>query len=287
MTHNIIVQPYNAVYDKIQCEPSITQELYDYFSFKVPNWEFIKRKKPHLKNWFGDIHLLNKQTGKLYVGLRSRLQTFAKDREFTVQIPEADVEFSMFEAQEFIKTLNLPVEPRFYQVKAFVRAIRKRRLLILSPTASGKSLLLYLIIRYYLMHNNDRILLIVPTLNLIHQMYSDFKDYGYDVENIHLIFEGQEKTSDKPIWISTWQSIYNQPREYFEFDAIIVDEAHHAQADSIRKVMEASSNTDLRIGCTGTLNDTMTHRLTLEGLFGEVFQATTTKELMDQDFWPN
>lgn len=283
--HNIVVHPFNAVYDKIETEPSIAQELHDYFSFKVENWEFIKRKKPHLKNWHGEIRLFNKQTGKLYVGLRSRLQSFAKDREFSLHIPEADVEFSMHEAQEFIKTLNLPIEPRFYQIKAFVRSIRKRRILILSPTSSGKSLLLYLIIRYYLLHGKDRILLIVPTLNLIHQMYSDFKEYGYDVENeVHLIYEGQEKTSDKPVWISTWQSIYNQPREYFEFDAIIVDEAHHAQSESIRKVMEASSNTDLRIGCTGTLNDTLTHRLTLEGLFGEVFQATTTKELMDHDF---
>jgi superfamily II DNA or RNA helicase len=285
MMHNIVVHPFNAVYDKIETEPSIAQEMAEYFSFKVENWEFIRRKKPHLKHWDGSIHLFNKQTGKLYVGLRSRLQSFAKDREFSLHIPEADVEFSMYEAQEFIKTLNLPIEPRFYQIKAFVRSIRKRRILILSPTSSGKSLLLYLIIRYYLLHGKDRILLIVPTLNLIHQMYSDFKEYGYDVGNeVHLIYEGQEKTSDKPVWISTWQSIYNQPREYFEFDAIIVDEAHHAQSESIRKVMEASSNTDLRIGCTGTLNDTLTHRLTLEGLFGEVFQATTTKELMDHDF---
>jgi superfamily II DNA or RNA helicase len=111
-------------------------------------------------------------------------------------------------------------------------------------------------------------------------------EYGWNVEeNVHVIYEGQEKDSDKLVYISTWQSIYDQPAEYFaQFEAILVDEAHHAQAKSIKSLMEASKETNWRIGCTGTLNDTLTHRLTIEGLFGEVYQATTTKELMDQDY---
>jgi len=114
-------------------------------------------------------------------------------------------------------------------------------------------------------------------------MYSDFKDYGWDVENnVHLIYEGQEKTSPKPLWISTWQSIYDMPKEYYDFDAIFCDEVHHAQADSIKGIMEAADKTDIRIGCTGTLSNTLTHRLVLEGLFGEVYEATTTKELIEQ-----
>ncbi len=158
---------------------------------------------------------------------------------------------------------------------------------------------MYLLIRYYLKDSSwfhgdgwsperktfgpKKILLIVPTINLVHQMYSDFKDYGWDVENmIHLIYEGQEKTSPKPLWISTWQSIYDMPKEYYNFDVILCDEVHHAQADSIKGIMEAADKTDIRVGCTGTLSNTLTHRLVLEGLFGEVYEATTTKELIEQ-----
>jgi len=215
------------------------------------------------------------------------LETFCKDRgiEFILK-DKGDVEFSRHEALEFIKTLNLPVEPREYQIEAFIKFVRKRRLLILSPTASGKSLLIYMLIRYYLWQSFIyKIILIVPTINLVHQMVSDFKDYGWDTEEfVHLIYAGQVKDTAKPLIISTWQSIDDMPGEFYNFDMIMVDEAHHAQAKSIKGIMESSSDTYLRFGCTGTLNEIPTHRLVLEGLFGEVFQATTTKQLMDDNF---
>jgi hypothetical protein len=40
-------------------------------------------------------------------------------------------------------------------------------------------------------------------------------------------------------------------------------------------------NAKYRIGTTGTLDGTKTHKLVLEGLFGSVQKVTTTKELMD------
>src|SRR5207249_2242442 len=124
---------------------------------------------------------------------------------------------------------------------------------------------------------NNRALLIVPTLNLVHQMQSDFVSYGENIDDIQLVYSGQNKEITKNIIISTWQSLYDLPKNYFNFDMILVDEAHHAQANSIKRIMEASERTALRFGCTGTLNSSKTHRLILEGLFGPVYQATTTK----------
>ena len=37
-----------------------------------------------------------------------------------------------------------------------------------------------------------------------------------------------------------------------------------------------------RVGTTGTLDGTQTHRLVLEGLFGRAYEVTKTKELMDK-----
>ena len=290
--NDIVIHPYNATYNKIETEPSIAQDLYEYLTFKVPNYEFMKSKSPEkLRHWSGEIHLYNRRTKRVYVGLTPRIEEFARDRGFTVGIAtKGDVEFSAVEAAEFIKTLGLPEDktPRYYQFKSFLQAVRKHRTLIVSPTASGKSLFLYLLIRYYLLaleSGSDKILLMVPTINLVHQMISDFKEYGWEGVDryVHLIYEGQEKHNPaKPVYISTWQSIYNEEKEYFDFNVIICDEVHHAQADSIKGIMEAADKTDVRIGCTGTLNDTLTHRLVLEGLFGEVYEATTTKELIEQ-----
>lgn len=300
---DIVVSPCNEVYDQLKCEESIKQELFEYFSFKVPNWEHMKRKNKKLKYWKGDIHLFSKYTGRMYKGLRERLEQFAQDHsyEMVYSSPQADQEFSAFEASNFIKNLNLSRTPREYQFKAFLKAVRKKRLLVLSPTASGKSLIIYMLIRYFLKispwYHGDggwsgkksfgptKILLIVPTINLVHQMFSDFQEYGWqDIENfVHLIYEGQEKTSNKQIHISTWQSIYAEEKSFWNYDIIMVDEAHTAKAKSIKTIMEASTHTQFRYGFTGTLDDSLCHRLILEGLFGAVYQATTTRKLMDDN----
>jgi superfamily II DNA or RNA helicase len=118
-------------------------------------------------------------------------------------------------------------------------------------------------------------------------LYSDFADYstanGFDVsENIHRIYQGKDKNTDLPLTISTWQSLYTQPEEYFhQFDFIIGDEAHLFKAQSLVSIMSNCINAKYRIGLTGTLDGTKTHKLVLEGLFGPVEKVTTTKELMD------
>ncbi len=129
-----------------------------------------------------------------------------------------------------------------------------------------------------------KILIIVPKTSLVEQLYSDFKDYGFDSKtNCHRVYYGYEKTSDKPVIISTWQSIYKMPKKYFEqFGCVIGDEAHFFKAKSLTGIMTKLHQCKYRFGLTGTLDGTQTHRLVLEGLFGAVENITTTKELMDK-----
>ena len=121
------------------------------------------------------------------------------------------------------------MQPRDYQLDAFVHAVRERRSLLLSPTASGKSFIIYLLVRYYA----KRTLIIVPTTSLVSQLASDFADYGFDSDKfVHRVFSGKDKVSKRPITISTWQSIYKLHKDYFsQFDVIIGDEAHLFKAD--------------------------------------------------------
>jgi hypothetical protein len=124
----------------------------------------------------------------------------------------------------------------------------------------------------------------VPTTSLVSQLTSDFSDYGLVSDKfVHRIFAGQDKQTDKPITISTWQSIYKMPKEYFQqFDVVIGDEAHLFKAKSLTSILSKLDSCRYRFGFTGTLDGTQTHKLVLEGLFGPVRKVTTTAELIEQ-----
>ena len=109
-----------------------------------------------------------------------------------------------------------------------------------------------------------------------------FRSYGYDsAEYAHRQYSGKDKHTDKFLTITTWQSIYKNPPEYFEqFDFVLGDEAHQFKAKSLTTIMTGLKNASYRIGCTGTIDGTQTHKLVLEGLFGPLYQSTTTSELI-------
>ena len=281
---DLILHKKNEAYIQFECDRGIAQELSDYFTFFVPGHQFTPAFKSRI--WDGKIRLADLRSFTIYHGLVPYIEIFCKERDYTLEI-DSDVSvtqnFSLVEAKEFVDTLKLPHEIRDYQLKSFVQAIRNKRMLLLSPTASGKSLVLYCIIRY-LQIENERGLLIVPTTSLVEQMYKDFEDYGYDSEQYcHRQYSGKDKHTNKFLTITTWQSIYKNPGEYFEqFDFVLGDEAHQFKAKSLTTILSGCVNAKYRIGTTGTLDGTQTHKLVLEGLFGPVYKATSTADLIDK-----
>lgn len=287
----IVVHKVNDVFLKIECEGGARQELADYFTFYVPGYKFM----PAFKNkmWDGKIRLYDLRTHTLYIGLFDYVKKFAEERGYEVEINFSDPITKLNE--EDVKTyvekhLRLPFSPYDYQYQAVTHALRNKRCLLLSPTASGKSLIIYMLIRHYMnIVKGGRLLLIVPTTSLVEQMHSDFLQYSqvddsFGEHLMHRIYSGREKDTMAPIVITTWQSIYKLPKEWFaDFRMVIGDEAHTFQAKSLTSIMEKLSNCPYRFGLTGTLDGTLTHRLVLEGVFGPVYQVTTTKALMDSD----
>jgi len=274
----VTIRKYDEVYNKIVCDPGIAMELADHFTFEVPGAKFM----PTVRNkiWDGKIRLLNPLTCLLYSGLAEEVIKFCQSRKYECELDgiSNDEEFSIHEAQKRIESLGLTKTPRDYQLDAYVHAIRKRRAVLLSPTASGKSLIIYLITRHY----REKTLIIVPTTSLVHQMASDFKDYGLE-EECHKIMSGEEKITNKNIVISTWQSIYKLPQSWFnQFKLVIGDEAHLFKAKSLTTIMTKLPNCKYKYGFTGTLDGTDTNKLVLEGLFGPVRKVTTTAELMSK-----
>lgn len=293
MSH-IIVTKINEVYVQLHCDDDVKAELNEFFSFFAPNYQFNPLYKK--KVWNGKIYLFSKKTSQLYGGLIRYLREFCKEREIKLDIDPSVQDFNNVTAADaiaFINTLDLhsrnqPIEPRDYQITGFLKAIKYRKILLLSPTASGKSLIIYLLTRFLLKNECKRGLLIVPTISLVEQMYGDFKDYsssnGWNIENnIQKIYQGQDKFVTKSLTISTWQSIYDFPKKFFEqFDFVIGDEAHGFKAKSLTSIMTKMTNAKYRVGTTGTLDNSEVHKLVLEGHFGPASRVVTTKELMDK-----
>jgi len=291
---DLIISKKDEVYAKITCEKHLAQELSEFFTFFVPGYQFVPAYRNRI--WDGKIRLLNLQSNIIYLGLLSYLEEFCVSRGYTFEYddtrPDIEDEFSLYHAKKFADDLNLhsrgqKIEIREHQLDAFCQSMQKRRALLVSPTASGKSLIIYLLFRQLLDYQNLKGLIIVPTTSLVEQLYSDFTDYssenGFIVsENVHRIYQGKDKDVDMPLTISTWQSLYKMPKEFFhQYDYIIGDEAHLFKAQSLTTILTSCINTKYRIGLTGTLDGTKTHKLVLEGLFGPVKQVTTTKKLID------
>lgn len=287
MESKIIIRNVNEAFVSVICDDGIAYELREAFTFQVPGYQFTPQYRARL--WDGKIRLFDIRTKQLYRGLVPYIAKFCEERsyEWDYENEDFDEEFSLVEAQEFVDKIRPKHAPRDYQLDAFVHAVRTRRSLLLSPTASGKSLIIYLLARLFEHRGLKKGLIIVPTVSLVEQLTNDFKDYsetnGWNVsDNVHKIYQGQDKGTNKFLTISTWQSLYTMPSKYFaNFDFVIGDEAHLFKAKSLTTIMTGLINASYRIGTTGTLDGTKTHRLVLEGLFGSVRKVTTTKELMD------
>ena len=282
---HLVITNANESYIKVQCEESIAWELRDAFSFRPPGFQFVPSYKQKL--WDGYLRLFNPLSRQIYRGLAPQVISWANKRGYTYSYEDEDYDtsFSLEEANEFVKQLNPKHPPRDYQLNSFVHCIRSTRRIVLSPTGSGKSLLLYMVCNY-LLKQGKRGLLIVPRSALVEQMYSDFEDYsvnnGKDMSKYcHRVYSGKDKETVKPICISTWQSLYKMPKEYFEqFDYVICDEVHQAQAKSLTEIVGKCTKAKYRLGVTGTLSGSKAHEWQLMGLFGQIYKATSSAELM-------
>jgi superfamily II DNA or RNA helicase len=294
---DILIEKKNESFITITGEQSTLQEMQDYFTFFADGYKFNPKYKA--KIWDGKIRLLKitqRNRAQIYYGLLSQIINFCGSRDYTYELgssvkikPNTNEE----ELKEYLKHIEegfagSNIEIRDYQYTGYTTSLLRKRQLILSPTSSGKSLAIYLIVKY-LVDKGMKGLIVVPTVSLVHQITDNFKEYsaynGWDAEsNIHNVYTGQEKTTEKLITISTWQSLHNIKTDSFfaQYDFVIVDEVHNAKAASLTNILEKCINASYRIGLTGTLDGLKVNEKTLIGLFGPINKLITTKELMDR-----
>ena len=286
----LTISKKNEVFLKIDSkEPHVFCELSDAFTFEVPGAKFMPQYRS--KYWDGKIRLFNQSTGEIYVGLLDKIVSFCKRSDYEYEFLDSKFYGTPFEENGFVSLEGVKdymnkisrYEPRPYQIEGVFDALKYNRKLLVSPTASGKSLMIYTITRYMVEKGKD-VLLVVPTTSLVEQMYKEFIEYGWDVEKYcHRIYAGKEKESTKSVTITTWQSIYKLEAPFFKrYGCVIGDEAHLFKSKSLVKIMTKLRDAKYRFGFTGRLDGTQTHKWVLEGLFGPAYKIIRTDELIEK-----
>ena len=290
----IKIEKLDEVFVRVFSDGSVEQEISDFFTYEYPGARFTPQFRARL--WDGKVRLYDQVRKTLYVGLVKYVEDFAANNGYQVEYLNQVLHTNNITSESvqlFAKALDphgrgKPIEIRDYQIEAVTTALSKERTLLLSPTASGKSFIIYTIMRWHLLAKR-KCIIIVPTTSLVEQLFTDFQDYssanGWSVDDrVQKLYSGFTKDITKDVLITTWQSVYLQPKAWFkQFNVIFGDEAHQFKAKSLSTVMEKLVDVRYRIGTTGTLDNKKIHKLVLEGMFGPVHRVTTTKELMDSE----
>lgn len=287
----IEIEKINESYSRI-CSYGDSDVLFDlqsYFTVEIEGAKF--NPKFRQMGWDGRKAFFNARKGVICNGLIPSTKKWCADNGVKLtfsnfpDVPSMDmVEF--VEANKEILGKSGYV-PRDYQEKAVFEALDKRHGILECCTSSGKSLMIYLIIRHLLRRGLKHVLLCVPNVSLVNQMYSDFKDYGWeDIEDhCETLFAGEEPTFEKPVLISTWQSLQSKETTFFDmFTGVIYDECHSSKAVVVNKILKACENSIWRIGTTGTLPTSRADLLTIASVLGSVLFRITSKELIDRGY---
>lgn len=286
---NVTITSHNESFAHLICDYGILREMSDRFCFKPEGYKFTPAYKAGI--WNGEIRLVHAQSGQFPKGLVPEVIDALESSEYNVKLErDGFIRFAEELPLVDIESLKLDFVPHDYQIKAVERVLTKKRQIILSPTGSGKSLILYLLVRSL---EDQNILITVPNISLVTQLFSDFEDYsknnGWDVEdNVHKISEGAIKTSTKRIHIATWQSIYKMPPAFFsKYDVVLSDECHLSKARSLSSILDKCVNAFVKVGVSGTLDGTEVNEMVLKGLYGPIHRVASTSDLMKDGILTN
>ncbi len=287
----IEIEKIDEIYLQIVCSTEESLEFKDLFSYYAKDYKYQPRYKA--KIWNGKISLYDHNSHLLPIGLLEEFIKYLENNnyayKFNFDMNELfDDSFSKEELDLFLNYLfkGTKFTPRDYQIEAIQNCLYRKRGVVESCVGSGKSLMIYSIIRYLIEKYDYKCLLIVPSVSLVEQMFSDFLEYGWnDLDNFVDILYSGKIISNKNILISTWQSIYQKDKKFFDrFDVILLDECHSLsdEAKSIKSIMQKCENSKYKLGFTGTLPDEECDLYTIFGYIGSQIFELKMNFLIDE-----
>ena len=209
------------------------------------------------------------------------------------------MQHSLEEFIAIVDSWNLKYKPRPYQYEVAYKVLTYYQSLSIAATRAGKTLISYIVFRYAIEYLGvKKILMIVPSIDLVKQGYNDFSDYA-EFFNTECVWGGGKLVESSNLTIGTFQSLikfldkkskkYN-PHFYDDYDCVFVDEVHRATAAQTKTIISQPfmKTAKLVFGMTGTLPKEHTiPRYVLHSLLGSKIQEITPKELMDAGYIAN
>ena len=205
------------------------------------------------------------------------------------------------EFKDIVDSWNLKITPRPYQYEAAYKILNWKQSVSELATRAGKTLIAYMIFRYSIEYlNAKKILMIVPSIQLVTQGYNDFKEYA-EFFNTECVWGGGKLVESANLTIGTFQSLikfldkgtkskpnlkYN-PSFFNGYDIVFVDETHRATAKQIKTIISQPFMKDTKIsfGMTGTIPPKETiEYYCLKALLGATIQEIKPIELMNEGY---
>jgi len=251
-------------------------DIANHFSYYVKNYRFMPRFMSG--SWNGKTSLFNKSSRKLPFGLLDDLIKFTLTKYDDLNLTVNDNIKELFCPPKREPIYDLLYYPYWYQEEVIESALKHSKGIFRMPTASGKSLSITYIIKTLLPFSNKQ-MIIVPNLGLIKQFYDDLIEYGMS-ENLLGKVNSTHKQFDKPIVISTWQSLKNNQHEVPKFDTVIVDEVHGAKGKVLKNIIKQSTAQYI-FGFTGTIPDHPLEEQEVKSYIGPILKEYSNKEIAD------
>lgn len=203
---------------------------------------------------------------------------------------------SLEDFKKVVSGWNLSIQPRPYQLEAAWKILTYKKSLSELATRAGKTLIFNIIARWMKEHGAKKILMIVPSIQLVKQGVKDLNEYNDGFWKSEMVWAEGEEVVGADLTIGTFQSLVLRcdprskrydPDFYNDYDVVCVDEAHKIPCKSIQVILKQNfiKNVKLLFGFTGTLPKPNTIEwLCCQAMAGPKIQEIAAKELVDEGF---
>lgn len=265
------------IHDVIDCstDPALAKIIEPCLSYKSVYYRqglYKKIRKEYMKS------SMSKGSGRyfFYTGLLPKVIAFCKERNVPITIEGEE---------ERIPPLTPNLDTRIFtdeirrkiQIRQVEKALKKQRGVIVAPTGTGKTMTGLAILSAFIIHKHIKILWLCHTKDLMYQSGSVAKEkFGIDVGYVG---DGQSDYS-KTLTCATRQSFIKiAPDVGFEFDVVLVDEAHHLSSfDGEYAWILKSILAPVRLGLTATMPSSQESLLAIEAFLGPIIDEVTIEE---------
>lgn len=253
----------------VTTEKKLIKVLREKYSARVPGCEYSPQYRKGF--WDGKTYYVSEK-GKFRSGL---LDLILKDLD---QV-EIDYNVKYIDAKELdeLDDYNIEgVELRDYQDQTIRTALEKKRCVIESPTAAGKTIMMACILKAL---GSRQGVIFFNQKQILVQTYDELKRLGFDVG----IAFG-EGTDIKNVTLCTVQSIEKiMPTHLKTAEFIMVDEVHEFSKGKLTTAAIGSfPNAEFRMGFTATIPKDRLSKLNLISRLGGIVDESSVKELIDQ-----